>query len=475
MTPPTIKTRFAPSPTGRLHLGNLRTALFNALFARHSGGRFLLRIEDTDRERSEERFVAALLEDLRWLGLDWDEGPGREDPADPVGRQSQRSAVYERHFQRLIADGHAYHCFCSADELERVRRAQRLAGRPPRYPGTCAALDPAEAEARLARGEPATLRFRVGTEGELRFRDLLRGEQRFPRAEIGDFIVRRADGSAAFFFGNALDDALMGVTHVLRGEDHLSNTPRQLMLLETLGLKAPEYGHFGLIAGADGAPLSKRNGSRSVAELRDAGYLPEAVLNYLARLGHAGLGDELAGLSELAAGFDLDHVGRSPSRFDPAQLDHWQARAVLARQPRELDAWLPADSPVPAADRGRFLALVHPNVRFPADMAAWGELLYGPRQLAAEERNLVVEAGGGLFAAALEAWSRHGRDWPAITAEVREVTGRRGRALFLPLRLALTGAAHGPELAGVLQLLPETLIERRFVEARDLADAASPE
>lgn len=473
MNPSTVKTRFAPSPTGRVHLGNLRTALFNALFARHVGGRFLLRIEDTDRERSEERYVAALLEDLQWLGLDWDEGPGREG-AEQTGRQSRRGAIYAEYFDRLITSGHAYHCFCSAEELARARRAQRLAGQPPRYPGTCAGLDPVEAEARIGRGEPATLRFRVPAEGEVRFHDLLRGEQRFPCAEIGDFIIRRADGGAAFFFGNALDDALMGVTHVLRGEDHLTNTPRQLLLLETLELSAPEYAHFGLIAGDDGAPLSKRNGSRSVAELRESGYLPEAVLNYLARLGHAGLGEDLADLAALAAGFDLNHVGRSPSRFDAAQLDHWQGRAVLGRSPQGLAAWLPAGAPVPAADRNPFLALVQPNVRFPADVAAWAEHLYGPRRLSDGERDILIEAGGGLFAAALQAWVHHGRDWPALSAEVRDITGRRGRGLFLPLRLALTGATHGPELAGVLDLLPAELIERRLAEARDLADAASP-
>ncbi len=474
MTPSTIKTRFAPSPTGRLHLGNLRTALFNALFARHVSGRFLLRIEDTDRERSEERYVAALLEDLRWLGLEWDEGPGREG-AEPIGRQPQRGPAYAPYFHRLLAEGHAYHCFCTAEELERARRARRLAGQPPRYAGTCAGVDPAEASARVAGGEPATVRFRVPAQGEVRSHDLLRGAQCFPCAEIGDFITRRAEGSAAFFFGNALDDALMGVTHVLRGEDHLTNTPRQLLLLERLGLRAPEYAHFGLIAGDDGAPLSKRNGSRSVADLRESGYLPEAVLNYLARLGHAGLGEELADLGALAAGFDLNHVGRSPSRFDAAQLDHWQGRAVLARSPEDLAAWLPAEAPVPAADRNGFLRLVHRNIRFPVDVTAWAEHLYGARRFDDGERETVIEAGGGLFAAALEGWCRHGRDWAALSAELRDVTGRRRRALFLPLRLALTGATHGPELAGVLELLPAELVERRLGEARDLADAASPE
>ncbi len=469
MNASTVITRFAPSPTGRLHLRNLRTALVNGLYAGRNGGRLLLRIEDTDSERSEKRYLAGLLEDLAWLGLRWDAGPDGVG-ADYIPPQSQRGAVYADHYQRVLDAGHAYHCFCTAAELAEARRAQRAAGRPPRYPGTCAPLDPQAAHRRTAAGEPATLRFRVPAVGEVRFDDLPRGPQAFACADIGDFIIRRVDGSAAFFFGNALDDALMGVTHVLRGEDHLANTPRQLLLLDALGLPHPAYAHFGLIAGSDGAPLSKRNGSRSVADLRDAGYLPEALLNYLARLGHAGLDDELADLAGLASGFDLTRVGRGPARFDPAQLDHWQSRALQARPSAALAAWLPDASPVPAPDRPAFLELIRPNVRFPADVAAWGERLYGEWTPEPSAREALITADPALFEAALTAWSRHGRDWQTLTAALCEATGLGGRRLFQPLRAALTGATHGPELAGVLALLPAATIETRLRAAREIAE-----
>lgn len=455
------RTRFAPSPTGRMHLGNLRTALFNALYAWHHGGRFLVRIENTDRERSDDSGIGALLDDLRWLGLDWDEGPDRpgEDFRAP---QSERAAVYAPYYAALVEADRAYPCFCSAETLARARREQLAAGRPPRYPGTCAGLERDAVRRRLSQGETATLRFRVPASGEVRFDDLVRGPQRFPCADLGDFVIRRADGTAAFFFCNAVDDALMHVTHVLRGEDHLANTPRQLLLLQALGLTAPCYGHFGLIAGDDGAPLSKRHGSLGADELRAAGYRPEAVANYLARLGLSGMPESLAALPALAAAFDLEHVGRSPARYDSAQLDHWQTRAVQACSTQALLAWVTPAAPVPSERREAFVELVRPNVRFPSDMAFWAERLFG--DWSPDEAVLAVlrDAGSDFFSAARTAWERHGQDWPALTAELKDATGRRGKGLFMPLRMALTGATHGPELAGLLRLLDGERIERRL-------------
>ena len=277
-----ITTRFAPSPTGELHLGNARTALFSWLFARHHGGRFVLRIEDTDSERSKEFYTTALMEDLRWMGLAWDAGP----PGDEY-RQSRRGAIYARHSATLDARGLTYPCYCTPLELELSRKAQLAAGRPPRYAGTCRELS-AEARVRKsAQGISPTTRFRVPTGKSVEFDDMVHGAQRFATDDIGDFILRRADGSAAFFFSNAIDDAEMGITHVLRGEDHLTNTPRQLLVLEALELRAPTYGHLSLLVGADGAPLSKRHGATSVREFRERGYLPAALGNHLFRLGHS--------------------------------------------------------------------------------------------------------------------------------------------------------------------------------------------
>jgi nondiscriminating glutamyl-tRNA synthetase len=328
----TCKTRFAPSPTGYLHLGNVRTALFNALLARREQGSFLLRIEDTDRERSRPEYVAALLEDLRWLGLDWQEGPEIGGPHPPYA-QSERAAIYAGYYQRLEERGLVYPCFCSPAELALSRKTQLAAGRPPRYAGTCARLSEAERQARRRRGLQPTLRFRTPPGQLVQFIDLARGPQQFASDDIGDFIIRRADGGPQFFFANAVDDALMGITHLLRGEDHLSNTPRQLLLLEALDLPAPHYGHLALIVGADGGPLSKREGHFSVRELRATGYLPEALLNDLARIGHSYAHDHWMSLAELAEAFTLERLGRAPARYDEAQLLHWQSEAVQCATP----------------------------------------------------------------------------------------------------------------------------------------------
>ena len=270
-----ITTRFAPSPTGELHLGNARTALFSWLFARHHGGRFVLRIEDTDTERSKEAYTAALMEDLQLDGAAsgiW--VPGRAEPGEEY-HQSRRGAIYARHSATLDARGLTYPCYCTPLELDLSRKAQLAAGRPPRYAGTCRELSPEARVRKSAQGISPTTRFRVPTGRRVEFDDMVHGAQSFATDDIGDFILRRADGSAAFFFSNAIDDAEMGITHVLRGEDHLTNTPRQLLVLEALGLRAPTYGHLSLLVGADGSPLSKRHGATSVREFRERGYLPD--------------------------------------------------------------------------------------------------------------------------------------------------------------------------------------------------------
>ncbi len=358
MTTVSVKTRFAPSPTGYLHLGNVRTALFNALLARRWGGRFLLRIEDTDPERSRPEYVAALLEDLRWLGLDWREGPQIGGPHEPYA-QSARGAIYAQYYQQLADSKRAYPCFCTPAELALSRKAQLTVGRPPRYAGVCARLSEAERQARLERDPRPTLRFRVPAGRMVEFTDLVRGPQRFASDDIGDFVIRRADGTPQFFFANAVDDALMEITHVLRGEDHLANTPRQLLVLEALALPAPRYGHLALIVGADGGPLSKRAGDLSVRELRAAGYLSEALLNYLARLGHSYERDVWMEPAELAAGFALEHLGRAPARYDESQLLRWQAEAVQRAIPERLWAWMGpgVHERVPPGHRDEFIAL----------------------------------------------------------------------------------------------------------------------
>jgi len=455
-------TRFAPSPTGALHLGNARTALLNDLLARASGGRLVLRIEDTDAERSDEGLLARLLEDLRWFGLAWAEGPDVGGPHGPY-RQSQRAAHYDRAVAALQAAGLVYPCFCSPQALDLARRAQLAAGRPPRYAGTCRSLSAAEVARRVEGGARPAHRFRVPAGRVIEFDDLIHGLQRFSSDDIGDFVIRRADGSVAFFLGNALDDAAMAVTLVLRGDDHLANTPRQILLLEALGLPLPDYGHLPLLLGPGGAPLSKRDGAASLHDLRLQGYLPGALRNYLVRLGHACASEIWLEADAMAHELDLGRSSRSAPHFDEAQLRHWQREAVGRATEADLATWLePRLDRLGSPERRlAFVAAVRGNLLFPADadplVAMVCDSQVAPDADAARE---IASAGPAFFEHA--AASRAGAsDFKAWTRTVGAGTGRRGAGLFMPLRAALTGRTHGPELAPLVALMgPERVVER---------------
>jgi nondiscriminating glutamyl-tRNA synthetase len=455
-----VVTRFAPSPTGELHLGNVRTALFSALLARRAGGRFVLRVEDTDIARTQAEHVLALERDLAWLGLDWDEGPGRGGAHGPY-RQSERGSIYAPLLSRLELEARAYPCFCSAAELELSRRAQLAAGRPPRYAGTCAALDPAELAARQAAGVRATLRFRVPAERQLQFDDLVHGPQRVECAHIGDFVIRREDGTPPFFFANAVDDSLMQVTQVLRGEDHLANTPRQLLVLESLGLRAPQYGHLPLLTGADGAPLSKRNGAQSVRELREAGYSAAAICNLLFRLGHASAEHGSLSLEEMAAHFDIGRLQRASAHFDPVQLRHWQGLWVRSLTPAEALAWLEPFLPAEATPERRQACVVAllPNIVAARDIVEWLPVVFGgPLSFESDAAVAVEAAGAGYFRAAAAAVGEQ----PDLAA-LRAATGLKGAAFFAPLRAAVSGRLHGPELAPLLRAMTAALVRERLL------------
>ncbi len=451
-----VITRFAPSPTGFLHLGNARTAFFSHLWARKAGGRFILRIEDTDVERSQERFRGGLMVDLGWLGLDWDEGPDIGGPSGPYS-QSERGALYREMFLRLETNGQVYPCYCTADELELSRKLQRMSGKPPRYAGTCRHLSAGQRAEREARGLPATLRFAVPAGIVVEFTDLVHGPQKFSSEDIGDFIIRRENGTAAFFFCNAVDDAVMGVTHVLRGDDHLTNTPRQLMLLDALRLRRPDYGHVGLLVGADGAPLSKRHGSASVSEFRDRGFLSSALLNQLFHLGHTADVEGWLAPADMPAHFRPEHLGRAPARFDEAQLVHWQKETLQRMSAGEIRTWLGT------ADSTDFIELVRHNVVLPEDAAPWAAVVRGELPpLGEAEQGVVAAAGPEFFAAAADALNQAGGDLKVLTQLLKERTGRKGAALFMPLRVALTGQSHGPELAPLLQLMAPDTARRRL-------------
>jgi glutamyl-tRNA synthetase len=447
-----VVTRFAPSPSGELHLGNARTALFNFLLARAHQGRFVLRIEDTDAERTQERYVEALRTDMLWLGLSWDDGPFR---------QSLRGEIYAQYFAQLEREGRVYACYCTPLELDLSRRSQLAAGRPPRYAGTCRELSAAQIALRRAEGRRPSLRFRVPLGQRLEFHDLVHGAQSFLTDDIGDFIVRREDGTAAFFFSNAVDDALMQVSHVLRGEDHLSNTPRQRLLLEALGLPVPNYGHVSLLIGADGTPLSKRHGATSVRELHEAGYAAEAVCNHLFRLGHSTSNNASLNLEQMARAFELSHLQRAPAHFELTQLAHWQREWVHALSPQQARAWLAPMLPggLDEARTQAFITAVRPNVVFAEDARLWQQIIFG-EALSYEESALraAQEAGPEFFSAAAEAVGE-----PADLRALRGATGRNGAAFFMPLRAALTGRLHGPELAPLLAAMSSERVRARLL------------
>jgi nondiscriminating glutamyl-tRNA synthetase len=463
-----MRLRFAPSPSGQLHVGNARTALFNWLLARGAGGTFILRIEDSDIQRSSLESEAAILRDLRWLGLDWDEGPEVGGPCGPY-RQSERLAVYRSHADALLAGGHAYYCFCAQAQLEADRQAALAQGRPPRYSGICRRLDPPQSRARVASGEPAVVRFRTPDDRDVVFDDLVRGMVRFHTGVIGDQVMLRSDGRPAYNFAVVVDDALMGVTHVVRGEDHISNTPRQILFYEALGFVPPRFAHLALVMGPDHSPLSKRHGATSVAEFRAKGYLPEALVNHLALIGWSpGGGEELLPIGELARRFSLETVGHSAGVFDEEKLawvnrhylkETGSARLVSLALPYLARAGLVRGEEA-TPDARAFLASVMPMASASVDRLEQVpdrlRLLFEYEPASAlscpgvREEVASPEARGVIEALALElAGAPRVRDrqtFRAAAERIRQRTGQKGKALFHPIRVALTAASDGPEL-----------------------------
>ncbi len=462
-----MKTRFAPSPTGLIHLGNARTALFSALYGVGQGGTFLLRIEDTDKARSTSEHIEALVQDLHWLGIAWQEGEEVGGPHAPY-RQSERDALYDSYYQKLLEIGRAYPCYCTPEELELERKLQKASGQPPRYSGKCKRLSEVDRAALEAKGIQPALRFKIQPGEVIQFKDGAKGLQTFKAEEIGDFIIRRNDGGSSFMFCNAIDDSLMGVTDVMRGEDHLTNTPRQLMILKALGLREPGYTHMALINGLDGAPLSKRNGSRSIQELREAGFLPQAVVNYMARLGHYYEQNELMSYADLARNFTLKGLGSSAARFDQDQLLYWQRVAVHQLDESALWEWFGAEvrAIVPSSQQALFIKTIRENVLFPQEAQRYAQLLLRGEFALAEHHEVILQAGLSFFDLAYHSLESGPFDFKALTETLSGRLGVKGKALFMPLRVALTGELHGPQLADVLQLLGLKEALRRLDLAR---------
>ncbi len=439
----TTITRFAPAPTGRLHVGNIRTALHNFLFAKKRGGRFLLRIDDTDAERSREEYVEAIRADLAWLGL----------MADSEARQSERLALYDNAFDRLLAAERIYPAYETAQELELKRKIQLGRGRPPIYDRTALALSYGDREKKEAEGTAPHWRFKLDHDEPIAWEDGIRGPQHFDPAQLSDPVIRRADGSWLYMLPSTVDDIEMGVTDVLRGEDHVSNTAVQIQMFTALGATVPNFAHEALLVSAEGK-LSKRLGSFGVSEFRDQGYEPMAINSLLARLGTSQPVVAEDSLDALTQGFDLSTFGRAPARFDEAEL---------ARINTQLVHSLPFEAVRELAPEGfteeAWLA-VRPNLEKASEAAEWWQVITGPIEgpdLPEEDRAYAAEAAEAL------AW---GDDpWHALTDALKTRTGRKGKALFLPLRLALTGHASGPDMGQLLPLIGEDEARTRLRRA----------
>ncbi len=426
-------TRFAPSPTGRLHVGNLRTALHNWLWARAAGGRFLLRIDDTDAERSREAWVAAIRADLAWLGIE----------AGGEARQSERFPLYDAALDRLAAAGRAYPAWDTPEELDLRRRVLMGRGLPPVYERTALDLS-ADDRARLeAERGPPHWRFRLDHSAPIEWYDAVRGPQRFDPALLSDPVIRRADATWLYLLPSVVDDVALGVTHVLRGEDHVSNTAVQTQMIAALGAEPPIFAHEALLVGEEGK-LAKRLGSFGVDDVRALGVEPVALAALLARLGSGDPVEPVASLDELAAGFAPERLGRAPARFDPAELTALNAKVLHALP------FAPVADRLPAGMDEAAWRAIRPNLTVLADAAAWWRVVTGP--LAAPPQ---PEEGGYLAAAAEIAagldWDTD--PWSALTGALKRATGRTGRALFHPLRLAITGRGSGPDMATLLPLI----------------------
>lgn len=428
----TVITRFAPSPTGTLHVGNIRTALHNWMFAQGQGGRFLLRIDDTDGERSEERFVDAIRADLAWLGL----APDGEE------RQSARFCRYEARFAELQAAGRVYPAYETAQELELKRKVLLGRGLPPVYDRAALALADADKARLEAEGVRPHWRFRLDHDAMIEWDDLVRGPQRFDPRTMSDPVVRRADGSWLYLLPSVIDDIDMAVSHVVRGEDHVSNTATQLQMFAALGAAAPRFAHEALLTGAEGK-LSKRLGSLGIDHFRELGIEPQALIALLARLGTSDPVEPFVDVAPLVAGFDFARFGRAPARFDEEELAQLNARIV---HQLGFDA---VQDRLPAGMGAAGWEAIRPNLATVAEAADWWRVVEGPvaATIPEEDRAFLALAAG--IAEGID-WSD---PWPALTGALKEATGRKGRALFLPLRLALTGREHGPDMAALLPLI----------------------
>ena len=478
--PDEVRVRYAPSPTGHLHIGNARTALFNYLFARNQGGKFIVRIEDTDQKRNVEGGEENQFRFMRWLGLDWDESVDKGGPYGPY-RQTERLEIYSRYSKELIESDLAYECFCTEEELEEERKKQFARGETPKYSGKCRHLSEKEKEALRAEGRKPSIRFKVPTGRVYTFDDMVKGQVTFQADDFGDFVIIKKDGIPTYNFAVVVDDHLMRITHVLRGDDHITNTPRQLMIYEAFGWEPPKFGHMTLIMNEEGKKLSKRDESvlQFIEQYCDLGYLPEAMFNFIALLGWSPEGEqEIFSREELIRIFDPSRLSKSPAVFDTNKLKWMNNQYIKQAEPSRI-----AELAIPHLQRAgklpndlnektrrwaeRLVALYQEQLDCAADIVEKTEMFFVDQlQIDAEAEPVLAEPH---VPEVLKAFLKHVEQIDDFTPEalkeaikaVQKETGHKGKALFMPIRVAITGQTHGRDLNETLALIGrEKVLER---------------
>ncbi|MFA1641897.1 glutamate--tRNA ligase [Chryseomicrobium imtechense] len=476
-----VRVRYAPSPTGQLHIGGARTALFNYLFARHHGGKFIVRIEDTDIERNIEGGELSQLDNLRWLGIEYDESVDIGGDYGPY-RQMERLDIYKEHAEKMLAEGHAYKCFCSSEELEAERERQKEAGiAAPMYSGKCRNLSAEEVAAKEAAGEAYTIRMRVPADVTYTIEDMVRGTVTFESKDVGDWVLVKANGIPTYNYAVVLDDHFMKISHVLRGEEHLSNTPKQIMVFHALGMEAPKYGHMTLIINESRKKLSKRDESiiQFITQYKNLGYLPEAMFNFFALLGWSPEGEEeIFSKDQLIELFDEKRLSKSPSMFDTNKLTWMNNQYMKKLSAEEVAAMaiphlqqagkLPAELSAEQADwANQLVALYQEQMSFGAEIVELSELFFADELNYDDEAMAVlneeqVPAVMTAFKAQLETMDTLEAD--AIKAAIKAVqkeTGAKGKGLFMPIRVVATGQTHGPDLPNAIALLGKEKVLKR--------------
>lgn len=475
-----VRVRFAPSPTGPFHIGGARSALFNWLFARKMGGKLILRIEDTDLERSSRESEENIKAALKWLGMDWDEGIDVGGENGPY-RQTERLDIYKKYTEKLLAEGKAYYCYCTDEELEEERQALIKEGKMPRYMGKCRNLTPEQITAYEAEGRKPTVRFRVPADQQILVRDMVRGDVVFDSNNIGDFVIVKSDGIPTYNYAVVIDDALMHITHVIRAEEHLSNTPRQCLVYDALGFEKPVFGHISLILGKDHTKMSKRHGATSVDQYRQLGYLPEGIVNFLALLGWAPNSEqEIFSIDELIKEFSMERVAKNPAVFDIDKLN-WINQHYM----RQLDdeAFFAAAKPhmiaagyMTGEETGEKLAWLKKvvatskdHVSFAAQIPASVEMYFNDEfGFENDEAAAVLQAEtvptviGMLLEELPKLEVLDGAAVKALFKTIQKTTKLKGKDVFMPIRVALTGNQHGPELAEMVPLLGIERTEKRI-------------